>query len=663
MGWYEGLRARARALAACALMAAAVLLGAPRTALAYSVSYSSDWEDVPASTIELITPLLGLPDTYETTGGLKWIDSGTDMYLTSSTTPMTNHAGGVFFKVSPTSTATQYVSGTATLIWENVGYDATGTTIDLVLEITDVSYRASATAVSEGEGEYASIFAVRSEGTCLMDASLHTEPFSYASVYGSSGTATISLVQHGTSTPASGRYLFFMADIDSYNSVYSESVTLLSGFESTVYLYTGSKLSVSTSTEEQDTYSADKTYTSGWSSAANVELSTVIATSVEATFSFIWSGSRCSTVLFDSLFSTITATSGSNGSITDEGDSYANWKCDKSYTATANDGYAIEELLVDDGQIGEATGQTSYTYTFESVTSDHSISVTYAPIQYSVSFDANGGTGSMGDLSMTYDEEAELTANVFTRTGYAFSGWNTQADGSGTGYADGETVKNLADEEGATVVLYAQWEPIQYTVSFDANGGTGGPDDLTAVYDTACEVPSDAPTRDGYVFCGWNTQADGSGDGFSAGDELFNLTSTDGATITLYAQWEPVICVSVPTEVACVILPSGEVLEPTGYEIENLSLVDVVTTIDGITCSDVTDGTQTHVSYVDGDESYEVFNTSEGYLAAFSIGAQSAQGLDWTVDDLDAVEDAELLEAAASGVTDVCYVTFTFEAA
>ena len=62
-----------------------------------------------------------------------------------------------------------------------------------------------------------------------------------------------------------------------------------------------------------------------------------------------------------------------------------------------------------------------------------------------------------------------LTLNTFTRAGYSFSGWNTQADGWGTNYADGATYAFAAD-----ITLYAQWTALpNHTVTFDANRGTG----------------------------------------------------------------------------------------------------------------------------------------------------------------------------------------------
>ena len=69
----------------------------------------------------------------------------------------------------------------------------------------------------------------------------------------------------------------------------------------------------------------------------------------------------------------------------------------------------------------------------------------------------------MTDETRTYDESAtELTANAFTKTGYTFTGWNTQADGKGTSYTDKQSVNNLTTENEATVTLYAVWSINKY---------------------------------------------------------------------------------------------------------------------------------------------------------------------------------------------------------
>ncbi len=84
---------------------------------------------------------------------------------------------------------------------------------------------------------------------------------------------------------------------------------------------------------------------------------------------------------------------------------------------------------------------------------------------YTVRYDSNGGSGKMDDSAHRYDAEKALSKNAFTKRYCRFKGWNTEADGSGTAYADGASVKNLTDENNGVVTLYAQWERTQYTES------------------------------------------------------------------------------------------------------------------------------------------------------------------------------------------------------
>ena len=140
-----------------------------------------------------------------------------------------------------------------------------------------------------------------------------------------------------------------------------------------------------------------------------------------------------------------------------------------------------------------------------------------------ITFNANGGTGSMANQSSS--TATAINANTFTRTGYTFAGWNTAANGSGTAYADGAsfpfTVSNT---------LYAQWTP--NTIVFNANGGTGSMANQSASSATAINANTFA--RTGYTFAGWNTAANGSGTAYADGAS-FSFT----ANTTLYAQWTP----------------------------------------------------------------------------------------------------------------------------
>lgn len=95
----------------------------------------------------------------------------------------------------------------------------------------------------------------------------------------------------------------------------------------------------------------------------------------------------------------------------------------------------------------------------------------YRPAVYKVRFDANGGTGTMADQSHTYDRKQALTASAFTREGYRFTGWNTRGDGKGKAFTDKQAVTNLLAHDGATGVLYAQWERLPET-ALPWSGGT-----------------------------------------------------------------------------------------------------------------------------------------------------------------------------------------------
>ena len=109
------------------------------------------------------------------------------------------------------------------------------------------------------------------------------------------------------------------------------------------------------------------------------------------------------------------------------------------------------------------TGDAQYSYTFtgwspevSTVTGNVTYTAEYTSTvnTYTVTFDANGGKGSMEDQSFNYGADVTLTENTFTCENYKFTGWNTKADGTGTTYTDGDTISNLTEN----ITLYAQWQ-------------------------------------------------------------------------------------------------------------------------------------------------------------------------------------------------------------
>ena len=187
----------------------------------------------------------------------------------------------------------------------------------------------------------------------------------------------------------------------------------------------------------------------------------------------------------------------------------------------------------------EAVNLVAYSYMDYMKPKNVTLYAQWTPITYTVHYNGNGATsGSTADSTHTYDIARTLTANGFAKTGYMFAGWNTEADGSGTSYANSETVLNLTAENGAVINLYAQWTPISYTVKYNGNGATSGTmANSVHIYDVAKTLTPNAFARTGYTFKYWNTKADGTGTTYENGASVKNLATTNGATVTLYAQW------------------------------------------------------------------------------------------------------------------------------
>jgi uncharacterized repeat protein (TIGR02543 family) len=158
-----------------------------------------------------------------------------------------------------------------------------------------------------------------------------------------------------------------------------------------------------------------------------------------------------------------------------------------------------------------------------------SYTLTVTGVIATVTFDANGGVGTMAPESNS--TPSPLTINVFTRSGYSFVDWNTQADGSGVKYANGAMFPF-----GQSMTLYAQWKSGKapsHTVLFSANGGTGSM--AREIDNTPTAISANAFTRSGYTFVDWNTAANGSGATFKAG-----VTYSFKKSVTLFAQWKKV---------------------------------------------------------------------------------------------------------------------------
>lgn len=153
----------------------------------------------------------------------------------------------------------------------------------------------------------------------------------------------------------------------------------------------------------------------------------------------------------------------------------------------------------------------------------------WAIIDYAVTYALGGGTGSVPTDNNTYNIGNTVTvlfSPLPTRTGYTFAGWS---DGVTT-YTSGGT--NSFTMGSSNITLTAQWTINVYTVAFHANGGTGSMSSQSGNYNTTVVLPNNTFTRTGYIFAGWNTQANAGGTSYANGANY-----TFVASITLYAQW------------------------------------------------------------------------------------------------------------------------------
>ncbi len=155
---------------------------------------------------------------------------------------------------------------------------------------------------------------------------------------------------------------------------------------------------------------------------------------------------------------------------------------------------------------------------------------------------AESGTAPVDGSLYNREDTATVAGNTggLERSGYLFTGWNTEADGSGSTYAEGEIVE-IVD---TNITLYALWTTA-YSVTYNGNGATGGSvpvDGNLYLYGDNVTVLGNPGglERSGYLFSGWNTEADGSGTTYGEGDTV----AISGSNVILYALWTTVYSVT-----------------------------------------------------------------------------------------------------------------------
>ena len=191
----------------------------------------------------------------------------------------------------------------------------------------------------------------------------------------------------------------------------------------------------------------------------------------------------------------------------------------------SKDGYAFEGWLL--------SGDTSMTISNDLTipngsTGDREYIAQWSLIEYLISYTLNGGAAT-NPTSYTIESD-DINLNKPTKTGYKFAGWTgTEIDSSS---ADVTIPKgSLGDRE-----YTATWTANTYTVKFETQDGNGSMSDQLFTYDVEQALNNNAFTLAGYSFNGWKDNDNDKT--YSEGETVKNLTATDGAIITLYAQWK-----------------------------------------------------------------------------------------------------------------------------
>ncbi|MDC7127197.1 MAG: BspA family leucine-rich repeat surface protein [Spirochaetales bacterium] len=150
---------------------------------------------------------------------------------------------------------------------------------------------------------------------------------------------------------------------------------------------------------------------------------------------------------------------------------------------------------------------------------------------YTVYLHPNGGSEDTVTIT-TESTNYTIPTNTFSKTAYSFTGWNYQSDGSGVSCSEGDQIVLDEDE----INLYAQWSLNSYSITFDANGGSGSMDNITIAANSSSTISDNEFTYEHNTFNSWNTSADGTGTSYEEGDS-YTIGSSD---ITLYAQWDKI---------------------------------------------------------------------------------------------------------------------------
>jgi len=242
---------------------------------------------------------------------------------------------------------------------------------------------------------------------------------------------------------------------------------------------------------------------------------------------------------------------------------------------------------------------------------------------YTVTFNANGGTGTMSPQTFTASVGKNLSTNNFTRTGYNFAGWNTSSEGTGTYYSDRQSIT-----VNSNMTLYAMWNeetivPDTYTVTFHPNGGTGTMSPQTFTASVGKNLSTNNFTRTGYNFAGWNTSSGGTGTYYSDRQSI-----TVNSNMTLFAMWNEMTSTITANPNPCQIAEGQSTCNTTlTWSVQNPISTTAVTTPVNQTIFTGHSGSGTYPVEHGGRTFYLYNNSIE--LGQITASANCISGTEW----------------------------------
>lgn len=194
------------------------------------------------------------------------------------------------------------------------------------------------------------------------------------------------------------------------------------------------------------------------------------------------------------------------------------------------------------------------------VYADYQIAKAEKQPETTITYNANGGKNAPAAQKKTSGKTLTLSKTKPTRTGYTFQGWATNKTATTATYKAGDSFKT-----DKNITLYAVWKANTYKIAFNKNGGSGSLSKVSCTYGKSATLPANKFTRSGYKFLGWNTKKNGSGTSYANKVGVKNLTSTNGKTVTLYAQWGKGVTVTYNANSGKVSKKSKKVYHKSAY--------------------------------------------------------------------------------------------------